>query len=261
MNLPSIDTNATASLLLETWRSRNVLAELPASIRPVSLSQGYDAQDQLFKAVGSERGGWKLGVGSRAAMDTAGLSRPLIGQLDRVRCHESGVHLAWPGPSPLTIECEIAFVIDRDLPPLLGRTIQAEDIRSTLLTFEIVRSRFINRKTVGWPSFVADNVGFEALVLGPSACSGLSQLILDKLVETTVVSVDGVERSRALRGDLATDPVMALQSLYAHAAERGITIRAGEVISTGALSEPFDLLEKGHVIQAHYLDRELSFSL
>jgi 2-keto-4-pentenoate hydratase len=153
------DPSATASILAQAWSSGDLLTALAAGNKPETLEQGYAAQDHLFQLAGGTRAGWKLGVGSPAAMRGANLSRPLVGQLERARLHSSGVQLSLPAYTPVTIECEIAFVLDRDLPPLPGRKIDAADIRSTCVTFEVVRSRFVDRKTVGWPSFTADNVG------------------------------------------------------------------------------------------------------
>lgn len=146
---------ATAALLLQHWRSGERLPALPAHLKPETLSQGYDAQDQLFAAAGGRRAGWKLGVGSPAALRAGKLARALVGQLDAARCHGSGVHIHLPAPTPVTLECEVAFVLARDVPPEPGRAPTPQDIRGTYLTFEVVRSRFVDRKSVGWPSFVA----------------------------------------------------------------------------------------------------------
>jgi 2-keto-4-pentenoate hydratase len=255
------DPMATALVLMEAWRSGELLHLLPAGIKPETLDQGYDAQDELLKVSSSARAGWKLGVGSPSAMRTANLSRPLVGQLERARLHESGVHLQLPAATPVTVECEIAFVLDRDLPPMIGRAVDPEDIRSTCVTFEIVRSRFTNRKTVGWPSFAADNVGFEALVVGKSICEGIDLKVMRELAETAVVKLDGVPKAKGLSGDSATDPLGSLAALYQHAAERGVTLRAGDLVTTGAMCEPFDIEGAGHVLSVGYFANELTFSL
>ncbi|MHB2081902.1 2-keto-4-pentenoate hydratase [Pseudomonas sp. UBA6753] len=251
----------TAALLLQHWLSGELLAELPASLKPETLKQGYDSQDELFAAAAGQRAGWKLGVGSPAAMRAANLSRPLIGQLEAGRCHAGGVHIRLPAVTPVTIECEVAFVLDRDIPPQVGRVPASEDIRATCVTFEVVRSRFVDRKIVGWPSFVADNVGFEALVIGNSLAAGIDVPLLADLAETTEVYVDGQLRARGLSGDAATDPLASLAHLYAHAAERGQTLKAGDVVTTGAMCQPFDLNETGHQVSARYLGQELVFTL
>lgn len=261
MTLSLFFPRATAALVLQHWRSGERLQALPGPLKPETLTQGYDAQDQLFAAAGGRRVGWKLGVGSPAAMRAGNLSRPLVGQLEAARCHGSGAHIQLPAPTPVTLECEVAFVLERDVQPAPGRSPVPEDIRATCMTFEVVRSRFVDRKSVGWPSFVADNVGFEALVIGEQLCAGIDTSLLAGLAATTVVCVDGVPRARGLSGAAATDPLASLAALYAHAAERGEVLRAGDIVSTGALCEPFDLVGTGHRVSVEYLGKVLALTM
>lgn len=257
MSATPFDPAASAALLLHAWRDGTLLDGLPAALRPATLQQGYDVQDCLFEAAGGKRVGWKLGVGSPAALRAGQLSRPLIGQLESARCHASGARLHVATQAPLTIECEIAFVLARTLTPQVNRRVQPGDIRHTCLTFEVVRSRFIDRKRVGWPSFTADNVGFEALVIGAPVCAGLDLHVLQHLAQNTRVQLDGQPRAAVLHGDAASDPLQALAALYAHAAERGETLHAGDIVSTGALCEPFDISGTGHHLSVHGLGCEL----
>ena len=50
MNSSLFVPQRTAALLLQHWRSGDLLTELPASLRPETLKQGYDSQDQFFAA-------------------------------------------------------------------------------------------------------------------------------------------------------------------------------------------------------------------
>ncbi len=261
MYTPVFNPAATANVLLDSWHRGTQLQELPIELRPGSLADGYGAQDELFKAAGGVRAGWKLGVGSPALLRAGNLVRPLVGQLAANRLHRSGAHIRLPSDGAITVECEIAFVLARDIAPMPGREPESDDIRHACVTFELVRSRFVNRRTVGWPSFVADNVGFEALVVGESFSAGLDLALLRKLDASATVSLDGHVKAQALVGEDATDPLRSLASLYAHAAERGVTLLAGDIISTGAMCKPFDVEGRGHVLSASYLDRELTFSI
>lgn len=252
---------AVSDVLLRAWRTGSLLTELAEDIRPSTLDEGYDAQDALLSASGGLRAGWKLGVGSPAQMRAGGLARPLVGQIEKARCHASGTKLQMPSPDPVTVECEIAFVLNRDVPPTPGREPHPEDIRHACVTFEIVRSRFTDRRAVGWPSFSADNVGFEALVVGDALGGGLDLAMLRDVNDTATVLLNEAPKSKALTGDNATDPLRSLAALFGHAAERGITLRTGEIISTGAMCQPFDISGVGHQITATYLGRELTFFL
>nr|NYU04865.1 hypothetical protein [Pseudomonas sp. SbOxS1] len=75
-----------------------------------------------------------------------------------------------------------------------------------------------------------------------------------------VVYLDGEPKAKGLFGDPATDPFNSLSALYEHAAERGYTLREGDIISTGAMCEPFDLAASGeHHVSVTYLGKSLEF--
>ena len=123
------------------------------------------------------------------------------------------------------------------------------------MAFELVLSRFVDRRTVGWPSFVADDVGFEALIVGPA----IDPARLPELLESLVISVDGAEQARAATGEDVTDPVTALCDLIAIARERHMRLPAGSLVSTGSASLPFDLAQPEAELVARFLDAELGF--
>ncbi|MNT79570.1 hypothetical protein D3C72_2189150 [compost metagenome] len=64
-----------------------------------------------------------------------------------------------------------------------------------------------------------------------------------------------------MTGDAATDPIASLAALYAHAAERGQTLKANDIVSTGAMCQPFDLVGSGYEVSVKYLGKQLSFTL
>ncbi|EPM42997.1 hydratase/decarboxylase [Pseudomonas syringae pv. actinidiae ICMP 18804] len=75
-----------------------------------------------------------------------------------------------------------------------------------------------------------------------------------------VVHLDGEPKAKGLFGDPATDPFKSLAALYAHAAERGYTLKEGDIISTGAMCEPFDLTPAGQQrVSVSYADNVLEF--
>jgi 2-keto-4-pentenoate hydratase len=180
-----------------------------------------------------------------------------VGQLPRERCHAHGVHLQMPDAAPVTIECEIAFRLAQDLAPDAPDIATDALIDSLCVTFEIVRSRFVDRRAAGWPSFVADNVGFEALVVGGPLPLARLQAVYDSLRLT----VNDAPAAPLLRGDDAIDARAGLRALTAHARQYGITLRRDQLVSTGTMTKPFDLSGTGHTVCAHFLDQTLRFSL
>ena len=254
-NAVFFDPKYCAETLLNAWRTGSQLSALPLKLQPKTLTDGYDAQDCLMVATGATRSGWKLGVGSPSQLRACGLKRPLIGQVTQSHCHTDGAIIHLPSDAPVTVECEIAFILARDIPSDAPRRVPPDGIASACVTFEIVRSRFVNRRGVGWPSFVADNVGFEALVIGKPLHTDL----IHEINKTVEVQLNGVCVARALAGDDATDPITSLQALLDHAGERQITLREGDIITTGAMCKPFDTQGTGQILTASFLGHQLSF--
>lgn len=254
MNAP-FDSAAAAQLLARAWRSGDLLAELPSTVRPATLAQGYDVQDCLIALLGHPVVGWKLGVGSALQKRHAGIGRSIAGRLLGPHLYAAGDTVPLPNDAPVTIEFEIAYVLGRDVLPDKPAFPAVEAIAEVRPAFELVRSRFIDRRAVGWPSFAADNAAFHALVLGmPIDLASEAELR-----RSLVVRVDGHEAARSLHGDDATDPVAALGDLVAVARERGMTLPKGSVISTGSVSEPFNCSASAAAISASFLGTEFGF--
>lgn len=254
--MPEFDPGPAAEILAAAWRDDTQMEALPEAVRPRTLAEGYAVQDLVAARLGDPTVGWKLGVGSPDAMRRAGLDQPLIGRVSASRCfgHEAVVEVRTR--APVTIEFEIAFTLARDIAPGSVPSAPITAVETIHMTCEVVRARFVDRRTVGWPSFVADDSGFRALVVGPSISASQAQA----LVGGIIVDVDREEKVRGVRGGERTDPVASLAALLEHAASRGITLRRGDIVSTGTASVPFDLDRSAQII-ARAEGAELGFRL
>jgi 2-keto-4-pentenoate hydratase len=244
-----------AEFLAGVWRGSQQIGELPPAIRPADIGQGYEIQDSLVKRLGDKVVGWKLGVGSAKLKQQSGVGRSIAGRVLGSRRHDPGAHIRLSFAAPVTIEFEIAFVLGQDIDHRSGGDVRSA-IAETRVTFELVMARFIDRRTVGWPSFAADNSGFEALVVGDR----IDQRQIPELLSSLAVSVDGKERARAATGDDATDPYAAFDDLAAIARERNMLLPKGSIISTGSASMPFALSAPKASIAGAYLGKTLNFS-
>lgn len=231
-----------AATLAETMNAAARIADLAPDQKPGDLAQGYDVQDYLAAHQAADGtlkdtlAGWKLGLGSVNAMKGAGLARPVIGRVFKGRLFDDGQDILAPAGSVGMIEIEIAFTLSRDVGPGDSIANPRDMIASANLVSEIVLSRFVDRTTVGLPTFVADNVGFHALVIGP-------QVSLDDvpaIANSVTVEKNGERVVGAQEGDDAIDPFEMMTYLMAHTAERGLSLKAGEIVTTGSISKPFD---------------------
>jgi 2-keto-4-pentenoate hydratase len=247
------DPMPAASMLAETWKSGTLLTELPSAIRPQTLDQAYDVQDKLMAVLGEKPLGWKIAMGSANVMRKMGIKRPVMGRVLASRCYRSGDIVPLPRSSAAVLEFEAAFIFARDVDPAAAPVSPLEVVSATCVTYELVGSRFVDRRACGIPSFVADNSAFHALVVGGNF--NLAQL--KALLESVSVSVDGKERARAVSGDDLIDPVQSLGHLLAHARDRKITLKKGDIVSAGTLTQPFELPVGNVEVVARYLDSEL----
>jgi 2-keto-4-pentenoate hydratase len=231
------DPAPAARLLAESRKSGRQLEALPESSRPSNLAEGYRLQDAFIAATGEPIGGWKIGLGTVTQMRGARLDAPLAGRILSSRFHRDGDTVRLPNDAPVTVEFEIAFVLGRDVAPddLVLEPLEA--IAEVRPTFELVLSRFVDRRAVGWPSFVGDSVGFEALIIGDP----IDPREMSNVWESVVITVDGKEMARGLSGDDCTDPPTAFSHLMMNARERGHTLRKGEICTLGIVGKPFDI--------------------
>jgi 2-keto-4-pentenoate hydratase len=249
----NFDPDSAARMLAETWRGGQQLTELPSAIRPRTIDEGYDTQDQLLRLLGAHTVGWKLGVGSPKALRAANLARPMIGQVIETERYDSGAAVRIASATPVTVEFEIAYVLARDIAPGSAPAVPMDAVGETRVSFELVHSRFVDRRAVGWPSFAADDSAFRALIVGEILSPGAA----DSLADSIVVCAGDRVAGRGLTGDDRTDPVASLAALFAHAAERNITLRRGQVVSTGAVAQPFENSDPAIVIAARYGSSQL----
>jgi 2-keto-4-pentenoate hydratase len=246
--------DAAAAWMTELWHSGRQATALPADLRPATIADGYDIQDRFIAGLDLPIAGWKLGVGSPRQRAETGAGGSIAGRIFAARCHQPSDTIILPDRAPVTVEFEIAYVLGRDIRPDEPASDPMAAIGETRVTFELVRSRFTDRRAVGWPSFAADNAAFEALVIGP-AVDGSN---LDALAASAVVLVDGEERARALTGEDATDPVQAYVDFIATARERNMLLPRGSIISTGTVTKPFNI-EGAAQVEARYLGLAIGF--
>ncbi len=199
-------------------------AALPADIAPRDEDEAYAIQDAILGD--APVAAWKLAaVRLPAPLNTAPLSQDMMG--------ESAV----TGLRAPEVEVEIAIRIDADLPPRNADYTRAEVLAAlgtAHAAFEVLESRFAERKAVDALSALADRASSGAVVIGSGIADwqGLDFTVLE-------VSLAGDGPIATARGNATLDQtVEALVWLANHASARGMGLRAGQFVITGSRIGP-----------------------
>lgn len=215
-----------ADLLIEARRTGNRLSSLPDSCRPSTPEDAYAIQDAVAARLGAV-GGWKVGAGSPdAAPACAPLPTALI-----FRSEESPSYTASGGTE---IETEIAFVLGSDL-PAREAPYTIEDVVSAVASvhaaFELIDSRFADRRSVDRLSLLADSLSNGAFVLG-SGQTGNRRV--DATAQPAALYFGARKMADTVGGNPAGDVYRIFAWLANHVAKRHGGLRAGQIVTTGS---------------------------
>ncbi len=237
-DLAPFNAERAAQALMAVRRSRRVLDRLPPGITPRGLADGIAAQLAVARLSGAQPpAGFKIGATARRMQEYLGLPGPLAGFIAEAGLHGSGSTLSFKSFLHAGVECELAVVLARDLPPGPCSNAQAAAAVGELMAgIEVVENRYGPLDVLGSPTLVADQVFHAGAVLG-APHSEWRGLDLRSLAGS--VSVNGHERGAGTGADLLGDPMSALAWLAAseEAAAFG-GMRAGQVVMLGSVCPP-----------------------
>jgi 2-keto-4-pentenoate hydratase len=236
-----------SDLLWDCWTNGRRLQSIPETIRPRTREEGYAVQALLEERSGSPLFGWKIAATSVAGQKHINVAGPLAGRLLR----EKAVDLSVPGTfdPELTFgvnhmkvaEAEFAFRMSRDLPPR-AQPYSVDEVLAAVATLhpaiEVPDSRFDDFTIVGAPSLIADNACAHQFVLGPAAQTHWRAL---DLVEHRAVGTAGDLTREGKGANVLGDPRLALAWLANELSGLGLTLKAGEVVTTGTCLVPLPI--------------------
>jgi len=247
-----------SDLLWECWQNGRRLASIPEDIRPSTREEGYAIQATLEGRSASPLFGWKIAATSAAGQAHINVTGPLAGRL----LHERAIDLsrrsgdAAKAELPFGVnhmrvaEAEFAFRMGVDLPPR-PQPYSVDEVLAAVATLhpaiEVPDSRFDDFTIVGAPQLIADNACAHLFVLGPAAKTDWRAL---DLVEHRAIGTVGPPFTGGLQTGLTRegkganvlgDPRVALAWLVNELSLLGITVKAGEVVTTGTCLVPLPI--------------------
>ncbi len=199
------------------------------------VEAGYEIQERntaIELAGGRRVSGRKIGLTSKAVQSQLGVSQPDFGTLFVDMEYPDGAELPFSRLLQPRVEAEVAVVLERDLdsaPHGFAEVLRA--VAFVLPALEVADSRI-----EGWDitllDTVADNASGGLYVLGtrPVALGDV-----DLREAKMSMTLGGSVVSSGAGSDCLGHPLSAARWLADALCERGIPLRAGDVIMTGAL--------------------------
>jgi 2-keto-4-pentenoate hydratase len=241
------------------WQHRcqgTVLDALPPALRPTNPAQGHAVQAQLPNVAGERVVGWKIAATSEAGQKHINVSGPLAGRILSRFVLPVGGTLSLFGNRMRVAEPEFAFCMARSLAPRALPYTQAEvmdAVASMHPAFEFPDSRFAKFTAVGEAQLIADDACCGLFCFGPAAPESWRALDLSAhRVQGQVSNPAGTTLTREGEGRAALgDPRVALLWLVNELSALGVTLQAGQFVSTGTCMVPM-AITPGDWVQADF---------
>jgi 2-keto-4-pentenoate hydratase len=235
-------TSAAAKTLYEHWQAGSKLHALPPSQRPRDRREGYAIQAAMESRSTAGLFGWKIAATSAAGQKHINVAGPLAGRLFTERVIPDGGTASMAGNEMRVGEPEFAFLMGQSLPPR-PTPYSVEEVLSAVKSLhpaiELPDSRFADFVSAGEAQLIADNACAHLFVLGQPTTADWRAV--DLVEHKPVVMLRG-QRHVGHGRNVLGDPRVALAWLANELRELGVTLKAGEVVTTGTCHPPLPIV-------------------
>ena len=242
---------AASRTLHDHWRAGTKLANLEATLRPRDRAEGYAIQAEIEKYAAGNLFGWKIAATSEAGQKHINVDGPMAGRILPDTLIPDGGTASMAGNEMRVAEPEFAFRMGVDLPPRpspysVREVLDAVDTLHPAI--EIPDSRFSDFVSAGAAQIIADNACAHLFVLGAPTTSNWRAL--DLVEEKPVITLRG-SRFIGHGKNVLGGPLIALAWLANELRQLGVTLKAGEVVTTGTCHPPLPI-QAGDVFEADF---------
>jgi 2-keto-4-pentenoate hydratase len=242
------------ALIWRHWQSGEVMDDLPAVLKPRTRAAGYAVQANFEAFSSTPRAGWKIAATSTAGQRHINVDGPIAGRLLSERLCRDNATVSIETNRMRVCEPEFAFRFGDDIQPQQTPYTVPEvmaKVADLHLTIEIPDSRFSDFTRVGAPSLIADNACARDLVVSVPVTANWREI--DLSTHPVTAAVAGRYDREGTGANVLTDPRVALAWLVNEVSALGITIRRGELVTTGTCMTPLEVAP-GDRVTADYGD-------
>jgi 2-keto-4-pentenoate hydratase len=222
-----------AQHLASARRDHRVLPGLPPDCRPKTIDEGYAVQAAFRNLWPHPVAGWKVGATALPVQALFKVGHPFYGPIFGPTVLKSPAAPRASDYFHLTIESEFVFRLGADLPARPNGYTKADVVAAfgeVMPGLEIVGGRYPGLTSTEVASVIADCAGNEGVVVGRPA-AGWKEA--DLIAQHVRLEVNGRIVGDGSGADVLGSPVRVLEWLVTDMSKRGISMAAGQLVSTG----------------------------
>ncbi len=234
--LSQSEIDSVARDLIAQHGRREMFVNFPERVPTIADADNVqDAYVALLCAKhGTEVGGYKIALTSKATRDWLKIDHPCAGQVLANRIHASPHTARLPDYVRFSIETEICVVLDRDMAGECSIDDVRHNVRSVHCAYELVEDRGADLTCLDARSLVSDNSWNGGIVVGPAA----DDPMLDLNDRAGRLRVNGkVTKEGTTRETMGGNPLHVVAWLAGHLGRRGKVLKAGMPVITGSIIE------------------------
>ena len=227
-----------ARFLHEGHQARASYEPIPDEMSPRDIGEAYDIQEAFHELLIPDRGpivGYKVALTTTVMQEMVGFGHPVSGAVFASSVHRSPATTKRSDYVRLGAECEIATLLDRDLPVSsvpYDRHKVAEAVSALMPAFEIIEDRNADYSNLFFLSVAADNAWNAGIVLGEPVTDWQS---IDLVAASGSMTINGESAGSGKGGDVLGHPMEALAWLANNLADRGQSLKKDMIIMTGSI--------------------------
>lgn len=249
MALTDAQVAQATDALAEAFRGRTTIDALPDGCGPANAAEAVQVQIALLDRLGLDVAGYKAGFTNPPMLEKAGPDGPMAGVMFRDFTVPSGGALkrADFGPGTL-VEAEVSFRMGADLPAREGGYTDGEvlaAVDSAIIGIEMAVPRINDPLNQPMVHLAADNGAAMGFVAGPDIPDWQTRDLKTLDIE---LLFDGAAVSEGMPLPARCDEVWSLAWIVNHFSARGVGIRAGDYMTTGAAAAPAPLGQAKDVV-------------
>jgi 2-keto-4-pentenoate hydratase len=242
---------AASQTLMTHWHAGTKLGALEPSQRPRDRAEGYAIQAAIEQNSASPLFGWKIAATSEAGQKHINVDGPMAGRILSETVIADGGTASMAGNDMRVGEPEFAFRMAKDLPPR-SEPYTVQEVLDAVGTLhpaiEIPDSRFSDFVSAGAAQIIADNACAHLFVLGPPTSANWQALdLVEHKATVTLRGKQYIGQGKNVLGD----PRVALAWLANELRQLGVTLKAGQIVTTGTCHPPLPI-QSGDLFAADF---------